>query len=145
MASDTHKALVSTLDQMIAAASTAHQSFQLAAQQADLEGHALAAGVLRSISEGHTGKAHGLLLLKAALESSEDPPSLTERNIELAIERSIATDKLSSELSADARTLLSAQQAGDLDAILGLTATNRARLENLLASVRSEQKSASAS
>jgi hypothetical protein len=126
--------LTAQLERLAAAASLDYQSFQLAAQRADLEGQALAAGVLRSISEGHAGKAHGLLTMLAGLEASDrNDEGTTAGFVRSAIVRAGDVEAISANLSREAKATLEPAVSEALDAIINLTSTNRPRLERLLA------------
>lgn len=139
MASDTSRNLFVQLVRLAEVASVDYQSFQLAAQRADVEGHALAAGVLRSISEGHAGRAHGLLTLALRLEQSETAESVTRTFVRSAIRRAAEIERMSTALSTQAKSTPGAVQADDLDAILNLTSSNRQRLERLLAGLEATE------
>ncbi len=54
---------IDVIREALAHAAIAFQRCQLAAQHADIEGHDLIAAVLRSVSEGHSARAHVLLAL----------------------------------------------------------------------------------
>lgn len=125
--------LVARLIRLAERASFDYQSFQLAAQRADIEGHALVGGVLRSISEGHAGKAHGLLTLAGQIGQPVQDGDVTPGYVEAALRRASESEAMSAALSVEAGATLDARQAEDLDAVLNLTATNRQRLERLLA------------
>ena len=137
MSSDQHPDIVAQLARLAELASLDYQSFQLAAQRADIEGHALAAGVLRSISEGHAGKVHGLLTMAEQIDSTQEGRDTTEAFLQSAIYRASEMEDMSSTLSAKARATLDRRQSEDLDAVLNLTATSRQRLERLLAGLAS--------
>lgn len=139
MASDSSRNLFVQLVRLAEVASVDYQSFQLAAQRADVEGHALAAGVLRSISEGHAGRAHGLLTLALRLEQSEKSESVTQTFVRSAIRRATETERLSAALSEQAKGAAGAFRADDLDAVLNLTSSNRQRLERLLAGLEATE------
>ena len=124
--------LVTQIERLAELASTDHQAFQLAAQRADVEGLSLAAGVLRSLSEGHAGKAHALMTLSVQLKGHTDG-SVTRSFVESAMRRTAKVEQLTSALMARVDAELDARQAEDIRAIVNLTATNRNRLERLLA------------
>jgi hypothetical protein len=139
MASDTSRNLFVQLVRLAEVASVDYQSFQLAAQRADVEGHALAAGVLRSISEGHAGRAHGLLTLALRLEQNDNSESVTRTFLRSAIRRAADNERMSSALSAQAKITPSALEMDDLTAVLNLTSANRLRLERLLAGLEATE------
>jgi hypothetical protein len=131
--------VAAALERIVDVAARDYQLFQLAAQRADLEGHALAAGILRSISESHTGKAHALLGVLARLESSasssaksDDP---TRRNVIAALSRGRAADALDAAALATLPAQAPPHLRDDIEAALKLTATNRMRLEALAQSL----------
>lgn len=132
MSSERHE-LAAQIDRLTELASLHYQSFQLAAQQADIEGHSLAGGVLRSISESQAGKAHGLLTFAQLQLADPGPAPETRDFVRRAAHRAEEVERLSAALVARARAVLDPRQVQDLEAVLNLTATNRQRLERLLA------------
>lgn len=125
--------LVAQIDRLTEIASLDYQSFQLAAQRADIEGHPLAAGVLRSISESQTGKAQGLLTFARTQFADLEDDNGIKGFLQSAARRAAEVEQLSATLLAQASTLLEQRQLQDLEAVVNLTATNRQRLERLLA------------
>lgn len=131
-----HDALALALDALIESAARDYQMLQLAAQHADIEGHALPAGILRSLSESHTGTAHALLGIKAALAPAPaGGTGRTARNVADAIARTGRSDALAAALLAAIPTSEPPHLRDDIEATLRLTATNRTRLEALARSL----------
>jgi hypothetical protein len=136
MDADPHRRFVAALEQLVALTSTACQACQLAAQQADLEGQALPAAVFRSISESYAGTSHGLLQVLAGMDNPDAGVSgATARNARDVLARQAGIEGLAQELSAAAAAALGPQRAGDLAAMLKLTAANPRRLDGMLRSL----------
>lgn len=133
MSLEGHPDLAAQIDRLAERASLDYQRFQLAAQRADIEGHSLAAGVLRSISESQAGKAHALLTFVQPTGAFGEKSGDTSDFVRSAAARAGEVEQLSAALLEQARAELDARGVQDLEAIVHLTATNRQRLERLLA------------
>lgn len=137
MSLEGHSDLAAQIERLIERASLDYQQFQLAAQRADIEGEALAGGVLRSISESHAGKAHGLLTFLRMNTAGENAGGVKEF-VQFAARGAGEVEQETATLLAQARAVLEPRQVQDLEAVVNLTSNNRPRLERLLAGLASE-------
>jgi hypothetical protein len=121
------------IETVIESASVEYQRCQLAALVADLEGQPLAGAVLRSISESQVGQVQALARLLYRAGGAVEQGA-TRRALAAALER---FDRHAALECAVAERSEAAPEPlrGDVAAALRITATNRPRLEGLVAAL----------